>query len=130
VTRYYLHLEGVEQGPYTIYQLKAMWMTGGITLETLYRMDDDGNWFSLSMIVDTLEKKDSDISRLPASVVPANREVAITDIDMKFQSMVWFMVKLAIASIPASMILGVIFAVFYVVVAAISGGIVSKLIQH
>ncbi len=34
------------------------------------------------------------------------QQVTVTDVDMKFGSMVWFMIKWAIASIPAMFILG------------------------
>lgn len=37
--------------------------------------------------------------------------VRVTDVDMKFTSMVWFMIKWAIASIPAALILSVILGV-------------------
>ena len=42
----------------------------------------------------------------------------VTDIRMPFWSMVWFMVKLAIAAIPAGIILAII---FWLVVAFLAG---------
>ena len=51
-----------------------------------------------------------------------NREIIITDIRMKFWSMVWFMVKWAIASIPALIILGSILIVIGTIIAAVFGG--------
>lgn len=44
--------------------------------------------------------------------------VVVTDIHMSFNSMVWFMVKWVIASIPAVIILGVIACLVYVLVMA------------
>ena len=41
-------------------------------------------------------------------VTPASKEIVVTNIRMKFWSMVWFMVKWAIASIPAMIILFII----------------------
>jgi hypothetical protein len=50
------------------------------------------------------------------------REVVVTDVKMPFWSMVVLMVKLAIAAIPAFVILLVIGSVTSVVMAAILGG--------
>ncbi len=50
------------------------------------------------------------------------QEIIITDIRMKFWSMVWFMVKWAFASIPALIIFGAIIVVIGTVVAALFGG--------
>ena len=52
---------------------------------------------------------------------PQPQEVKIVDISMSFMSMVTFMVKWAIASIPAFIILAVIFVIFVGIVAGISG---------
>ena len=49
-------------------------------------------------------------------------EVKITDIKMPFWSMVMFMVKAAIASIPAIIILWIIFAVLAAIFGGIFGG--------
>ncbi len=43
------------------------------------------------------------------NIPDAAKPVVITDIRMRFWSMVWFMVKWAIAAIPALIILAVIF---------------------
>lgn len=50
-----------------------------------------------------------------------NKEVVVTDIKMPFWSMVVFMIKWAIASIPAFIILAFVFAIFSGVVSAIIG---------
>ena len=46
-------------------------------------------------------------------------EVVITDVKIAFWSMVVFMVKMALASIPATIIL----TIFYFIIAAILGGL-------
>ena len=46
-------------------------------------------------------------------------EVVVTDVKMPFWSMVVFMVKLALASIPAAIIISII----YLIAAAILGGL-------
>jgi hypothetical protein len=50
------------------------------------------------------------------------REVVVTDVKMPFWSMVVLMVKLAIAAIPAFIILLIIGSVVSIVMAAIFGG--------
>ncbi|WP_029407839.1 hypothetical protein [Thiomicrorhabdus sp. Milos-T2] len=50
-------------------------------------------------------------------------EVKITDIKMPFWSMVMFMVKVSIASIPAIIILWVIFTLLAAIFSGIFGGI-------
>lgn len=55
-----------------------------------------------------------------------NNEVTVVDIKMPFWSMVVFMVKWAIASIPAILIL----AVLVVVIAGLFGGFVDSLPKH
>ena len=49
--------------------------------------------------------------------------VVVTDINMDFRSMVIFMVKWAIASIPAFIILGAIFFLFILGFSLILGGV-------
>ena len=51
-----------------------------------------------------------------------SREVVVVDIRMKFWSMVVFMVKWVIASIPAIIILAIIWAVAVLIFQAITGG--------
>ena len=50
------------------------------------------------------------------------KEVVVVDIRMKFWSMVFFMVKWVIASIPAIIILMIIWAVIMLIFQAITGG--------
>jgi len=49
------------------------------------------------------------------------REVVVTNIDMKFGTMVWFMVKWVIATIPALLILFILFSFFTTALAVIAG---------
>jgi len=53
---------------------------------------------------------------------PDSREVIVVDIKMRFWSMVFFMVKWVIASIPAILILTIIWAISVVIFQAITGG--------
>jgi len=43
----------------------------------------------------------------------SNTAVRITDIDMPFWSLVWFMVKITVATIPAALILVVLSGLFW-----------------
>lgn len=52
-----------------------------------------------------------------------NRPVVVVDIKMRFWSMVFFMVKWVIASVPALIILALIWIIFTVILQNISGGI-------
>ncbi|MDR9828986.1 hypothetical protein RCJ22_25695 [Vibrio sp. FNV 38] len=50
-------------------------------------------------------------NNINATVGKSNQEVTVVDIKMPFLSMVVFLVKLAIASIPAFIILSIIFGI-------------------
>jgi len=50
------------------------------------------------------------------------REVIVTDVKMPFLSMVVFMIKWAIASIPAFIILSLLFALFTLIFGGFMGG--------
>lgn len=52
-----------------------------------------------------------------------SRPVVVIDIKMRFWSMVIFMVKWVIASIPALIILAVIWSIFMIIVQNMSGGV-------
>ncbi len=63
---------------------------------------------------------------LPAA--PLRQAVVITDIDMPFGSMVRFIVKWVIASIPAILILWVIMAILGGILALLFGGAIHGLL--
>ena len=50
-----------------------------------------------------------------------NTQVTVVDIQMPFWSMVVFLVKVAIASIPAMIILSVLGAIFFAIMTALFG---------
>ena len=60
---------------------------------------------------------------------PSTQQVAITDVDMPFWSMVRFMVKWAVASIPAFVILFIIAFLITIVLAGFLGGLGRALIK-
>ena len=53
------------------------------------------------------------------------REVILTNVKMPFGSMVIFMIKWVLASIPAAIILFAIYAIAYAIVVAVFGGILG-----
>ena len=61
---------------------------------------------------------------------PLRQAVVITDIDMPFGSMVRFIVKWVIASIPALIILWIIMALFAGVLALLFGGVFHTLLSR
>jgi hypothetical protein len=61
------------------------------------------------------------------SMPNTRREVVVTDIRMPFWSIVIFMVKFSIASIPAMIIAGIIMVAFYAVFAGTVLGITGSL---
>ena len=66
MNRYYLWKANAETGPFSIGQVRSMWANGSVTVDTLYRTEDDGNWYSLSRI-----EGDLDPSSRPSSTIPA-----------------------------------------------------------
>ena len=53
--QYWLTIGGEQRGPYTIAQLRSMWNSGSITVNTLYWQHGFDEWFPLSFIIDLLE---------------------------------------------------------------------------
>lgn len=54
------------------------------------------------------------------------QRVVVVDVNMKFSTMVWFLVKLAIASIPAAVILFVIGILLSAIFGGLFGGFASR----
>jgi hypothetical protein len=52
--RYYILLDNVERGPFTLGQVASMWSSGNLTSNTLYRLTNIESWTPLSQLDDTL----------------------------------------------------------------------------
>ncbi len=52
---YFILLNDETKGPYTLAQLKAMWNSGAITMETLHCQEGYSQWLPLSVILGELE---------------------------------------------------------------------------
>ncbi|HEX2851751.1 MAG TPA: hypothetical protein VHO24_00835 [Opitutaceae bacterium] len=89
--------DGHEEGPYLESQIIRMADAGIIRADAEIRCVEDGRKGSLTDFLGALEKD-------------LDGGVTVTDVRMPFGSMVVFMVKWAIASIPAAMILFALFA--------------------
>lgn len=63
----------------------------------------------------------------PRAVMSQIQPVTVVDINMSFGSMVVFMIKWAIASIPALIILGIMLAIVSAILSGILGGILYGL---
>jgi GYF domain 2 len=55
MNEYYLYLDDMQKGPFTLSQLQSMWRSGAITSRTLYWQDGFSEWLPLSSILDELE---------------------------------------------------------------------------
>jgi len=64
-----------------------------------------------------------------ATSLPNNREIVVTDIKMPFGSMVIFMIKWAIASIPAVIILAIMGSVAWGFILAFLSGLLGTAIR-
>ena len=70
------------------------------------------------------------LSAVPAgarAVAPVLSRVVVTDVEMPFGSMVTFMIKWALASIPAFLVLAAIGLVVGLILAALFGGAIAGL---
>ena len=123
---YHARQSGTEYGPLDERELKTLAMIGQINATGEVRVGNSNEWMpasEISVISHLLKPGKAGEAELPRNV-PVNdsppvhdsssepSSVRVVDIDMPFGSMVLFMVKWALASIPAviilSMVLGVI----------------------
>lgn len=126
--KYYIQLGEEPAGPYTFKQLKSMWLHGTLTVENLYMTEGSGEWSRLADLLVQLEEEKKELPfQMPTNMHSVvSGEVRVSDVKMKFTSMVIFMLKWAIAAIPAVIILTVLFGLLSLLL----GGFASKLIQH
>lgn len=53
---YYLCIDGETRGPYSAAQLRSMWNSGAITLDTQYWSDGLDDWYSVSNLFDFIKE--------------------------------------------------------------------------
>jgi hypothetical protein len=116
--KFTLWIDEQPTGPFDLCQITSMYQQGIITGET-QALIEDGTWKplrklvpSLSSVVTTSELCSTLSRNIIAGLQPdgatgksTTKSVSVTDVDMPFGSMVSFMVKWAIASIPAAILL-------------------------
>ena len=78
---YYLHVHGVDRGPFTLSQLQNMWKAGAITKETVFWTEGMVDWEPLLAIIRLLEPPRTPPPPVPSTpvirhVVPAPRKTS------------------------------------------------------
>ncbi|MEO6846578.1 MAG: DUF4339 domain-containing protein [Chthoniobacterales bacterium] len=95
---YYIKIDEQKRGPYTLDQLRSMWRVGQITVETPCCDAGKENWTKLLPI---------------ASQFDVSPRMVVSDFDMPFGNMILFIFKWALATIPALLMLTVIWYVLF-----------------
>ena len=134
--KYSLWIDEKAVGPFDVSQLIEMFLNGAITGDTQMRLHDAdqteswkplGNLFpsitALPTRSDTMQVLAAEIRSTKVPSSPHPQRVTVTDFDMTFSNMVGFMIKWAIAAIPAAFVLFVLF----VVISAFFGGFLKSL---
>jgi hypothetical protein len=135
---YTLWIDNQAAGPFDVCQLTELFLSGAITSDTQIRLDNGEqteSWKTLGDTfpsISTLSTRSDTMQILSAEIrstkVPLSRHpqsVSVTDIDMPFWSMVGFMIKWAIAAIPAAMLLSVIFGLLFLLATVLFGGLLA-----
>jgi len=125
--KYNLWIDNRAAGPFDVCQITELFLNGTITQETQIRLEGDEqteSWKPLSTTFpsittlptrsDTMQVIFAEIRSTKVPLSPHPQRVTVADFDMGFGSMVVFMVKWAIAAIPAAIIL---FALFFTITA-------------
>lgn len=78
---FYLWLNDQQAGPYTIAQLRAMWISGSITSRTLYWQEGFSEWLELGDFLDEptstpVDKVTSKLPKCPACSQSVSRDAA------------------------------------------------------
>ena len=58
--KYFIILDDKKKGPYALSQLRKMWASGSITMETLYATEDMKEWANVSELMDDIESETGD----------------------------------------------------------------------
>ena len=75
---YYIRLNDETKGPYTIGQLRSMWLSGVLTGDTLYCEEGYRKWLQLRLLADQLESalpnfQNGTVAPQPSVVFPPQR---------------------------------------------------------
>lgn len=74
---YYYRIKDETKGPYTIEQLRGLWMNGQITADALYRSEDSSQWLPLrdSLVLSAGESGGQILTPVPPLIPPPLRTV-------------------------------------------------------
>ncbi len=133
--KYTLWIDNQAAGPFDVCQLTELFLNGAITGSTQIRLDSGEQtelWKTLSDTFpsiatlptrsDTMQILSAEIRSTKVSLSPHPQRVTVTDLEMNFGSMVVFIIKWAFASIPAFIIISVVFFVILMLLAALGVG--------
>jgi hypothetical protein len=124
MTYHYTDSSGEIRGPVSQSQLQAMYNANQLSSTSQVRKEGTQDWIPLNFVL-----RSSVSAALSSARAPAIQRVAVTDIEMKFGSMVSFMVKWAFAAIPAFIIISVVLFFVFLLLSVFVGGL-SALFSH
>jgi hypothetical protein len=127
--RYFVGIDGVTAGPYDHVQLLELYQAGLIHGATQCVADDQsGAWKALTVAIPSLTRVavTTQDSQLGTPSV-GDQRVRVADVEMKFGSMMVFMIKWVFASIPAAIIVIVVLFILSAVLGGIFAGLLGGL---
>ena len=131
----YIQRNGQEHGPYRDEEARSYLQGGQLLANDLARTEAERGWRPLREV---LAGSAAVVPAQPGSVyavaaqgsvpvAPASQAVTVVDIRMPFGSMVIFLIKWALASIPAILILWLILALIIGLLSLVFGGLMGGL---
>lgn len=134
---YLIWIDNQGAGPFGLDQLVELYLNEIITATTKVRIDSEdpaepwqslGEMFPSIAALPTRRAQQSMLSHVASSPQTGHR-VVVTDFDMGFGSMIVFMIKWAIASIPAAIILFVLGAILTAIFSGALAGLMAAVLQ-
>jgi hypothetical protein len=132
---YTLWIDNEAAGPCDVCQITELFLNGTITGSTQIRLNSGEQaeqWKTLEVVfpsITALQTRNemmqilsSEIRSTKVSITPHPQRVTVTDLEMNFGSMVVFIIKWAFASIPALIIISVVFFAILMLLAALGVG--------
>jgi hypothetical protein len=121
--RFYVAIDGETAGPFDHVQLLTLYRAGIIDeMTNCQKADQGGAWVSLSSAVPSVT-----LAATPATPRKGDQRVTVADLEMKFGSMMVFMVKWVFASIPAAIIVIILGSLLIAVLGGVFAGLLGGL---
>lgn len=137
---YTLWIDNQAVGPLDLCQLSDLFVRGVATRNSQIRVDNGveeepwsalGNVFpsigALPTSTEAVQRISAEIRSAKAATPVAPQRVSIAEVSMPFGSMVGFIIKWTLASIPALLILWAIFLLIGILLGAMFGGVIGLL---